>query len=263
MEDIKEIKRVVLVGSGNLAEALAAALACSPFHTEAVISRNEARGRAVAALGGTVWYESVAEAPEADLYLIAVSDRAVGEVAAALDIPQGKIVAHTAGCVPLDALAPHPLRAVFYPLQTFTKGRRVDFGEIPVFVEGSSAEVERRMTEFARALSRRVEHASGERRRRIHLAGVFANNFANHMFALGEEVMRSADLDFDCLKPIIRETAAKACASHSPAEVQTGPAARGDRGSIERHLELLADKREIKEIYIKTSQNIWETSKKT
>ncbi len=261
METNAKIERVAILGSGNLAEALATALAANDLSPVAIISRNEERGRKVASLARSTWYPKAEDAPEADLYLISVSDRAVEEVAGGLHLPADRIVAHTAGCVSIDALKTHPHRAVFYPLQTFTKGRQVDFREIPIFTEGNTEEVERCIAEFARRISLSVTHASGERRRKIHLAGVFANNFANHMFALGEEVMRSAGLDFDLLKPIIRETAAKACDAESPVKVQTGPAVRGDRGSMERHLELINDPN-IKEIYIKTSQNIWEISKK-
>ncbi|EKC79759.1 protein containing Domain of unknown function DUF2520 [human gut metagenome] len=103
--------------------------------------------------------------------------------------------------------------------------------------------------------------ADSERRSKIHLAAVFACNFANHMYALGEEIARSAGLNFDVLRALVAETAAKACDAASPRDVQTGPAVRGDRTTQERHEALIADPR-MKEIYQTISQNIWETSRK-
>ena len=119
-----ELKRVVIVGSGNVAEALARALPASGAELCQVFARNRERGPRVAALGGTTWTADPDRLAEADLYLIAVSDRAVGEVAASLRLPDGAVAAHTAGSVPLDALEAFPRRAVIYPLQTFRAGRR-------------------------------------------------------------------------------------------------------------------------------------------
>ena len=137
----RPLERVVIVGSGNLAEALAQAVARSGLQLVQLFARNAARGEAVAALAGTQWTADPARLADADIYLISVSDKAVGEVAAALPLPAGAVVAHTAGSVPLDALPAHARRAVFYPLQTFTKGRSVDFSQIPLFLETDDSDV--------------------------------------------------------------------------------------------------------------------------
>ena len=261
---MKALKSAVIIGSGNLAEALARAIAASDLELRQLYARNEARGRAIAALTGT----ETASRPEelcttADLYLIAVSDSAVGEVARTLPIPSGAVVAHTAGSVSLEALPEqYSRRAVFYPMQTFTKGRAVDFRAIPIFVEAADAALQADVEAFARHLSQTVLQADSARRAKVHLAAVFACNFANHMYALGERIVRSAGLDFDILKPLVAETAAKACDATSPADVQTGPAARHDATTIERHAALLADDPELLELYQQISKNIWETSRK-
>lgn len=261
---MKPLKSAVIIGSGNLAEALARALAASDAELRQIYARNEARGRAIAALTGT---ETVSQpeklCTEADIYLIAVSDSAVGEVARTLPIPDGAVVAHTAGSVPLEALPEKfPHRAVFYPMQTFTKGRTVDFREIPIFVEAANAALQADVEDFARLLSHHVLQADSARRAKVHLAAVFACNFANRMYALGERIVRTAGLDFDVLKALVAETAAKACDAASPADVQTGPAARHDAATPERHAALLADDPELQELYRQISKNIWETSRK-
>lgn len=257
------MKRVVIIGSGNLAEALALAIAGSGLELLQLFARNPERGRIVAALAGCSWSsDPEALRRDADLYLIAVSDRAVGEVASQLPIPEGAVVAHTAGSVPLEALPERfARRAVFYPMQTFTKGRRVDFSEIPVFLETSDPGFRAELEAFARTLSRTVLWADSAQRGKVHLAAVFACNFANHMYALGEAVVRSAGLDFAVLKPLIAETAAKACDARSPRDVQTGPAVRNDTATQERHLALLDGNPTLQEIYTQISENIWKTSR--
>lgn len=255
------MNEAVIIGSGNVAEALALGLAGCGMRPVQVWARNGARAAGIAALAGCKWACRPEELAAADLYLLAVSDRAVAEVAAALPIPPAAVVAHTAGSVPLEALpAKFARRAVFYPLQTFTRGRRVDWAELPVFIEASTPELQAELETFARRLSRQVFHADSERRARLHLAAVFACNFANHMYALGERLLGNAGLDFGVLKPLVAETAAKALAAPSPALVQTGPAVRGDLATQQRHAAMLDD--ELQTIYNSISQSIWETSRK-
>ena len=246
------IRSVVIIGSGNLAEALARAVAASPLGLRQVFGRNRDRVAAVAALSGTVGESDPSRLARADIYLIAVSDAAVAEVASSLPIDAAAVVAHTAGSVPVDALARFPRRAVFYPFQTFTKGREVDFSEIPILVETASPDLRGEVEAFARCLSRTVLYADSALRGQVHLAGVFACNFANHLFELGG----------DLLRPLIAETTAKALAAARPAAVQTGPAVRGDLPTQERHLRLLADDALLSDIYRLITQSIWETSRK-
>lgn len=254
--------RIVLIGSGNLAEQLAIAIAeCPALELVQLFARNAERGREVARLASTETTADPACLAEADLYLIAVSDRAVREVAERLPIPPTALVAHTAGCVPIEALSRYPHRAVFYPFQGFSKGRRVDFREIYLFLEVADERDYEPLHGIARHLSERVERADSERRAHIHLAGVLCNNFTNAMYAAANEQLRRVGLGFEVLKPLITETAAKAVDSDDPLTVQTGPARRGDRPTQERHLQLI-DNEELRTIYETISQTIWETSKK-
>nr|WP_302151760.1 Rossmann-like and DUF2520 domain-containing protein [uncultured Alistipes sp.] len=256
------MKRVVIVGSGNVAEALARALPASGAELCQVFARNRERGPRVAALGGTTWTADPDRLVEADLYLIAVSDRAVGEVAASLRLPDGAVAAHTAGSVPLDALEAFPRRAVIYPLQTFTAGRAVDFARVPLFLEASDKGTYQAVERFARRLSSQLYPADSKRRGILHLAGVLACNFVNALYAAGERTLAREGLPFEALRPLIAETAAKALAAPSPAAVQTGPAVRGDLPTLERHRVLLAEEPLLLEIYNLMSRYIWETSRK-
>ncbi len=264
------MKRIVIIGSGNLAEQLALSLRQGGAGLVQLFARNRARCEAIGRLCGVPTATQKEELAEADIYLVAVSDRAVGEVTRPLNIRPEAIVAHTAGSVPIEAL-PHLRRGSFYPFQSFTAGRRIDLRKAPLFVEGSAPEVEQELLTLARCITEHVHRADFTARRRIHLAGVFACNFVNALYGVGEELMQRAGFGFEELKPLIEETARKACESQSPSKVQTGPAVRGDRAVLESHLKLLGElydeepskAEELRRIYNELSDRIWETSKKT
>lgn len=258
------IRRVVLIGSGNVAESLAQAVAaCEGVELAQLYARNAVRGEQVARLAQCAYTSDPTELDlSADLYLIAVSDRAVEEVAHALPIPETAIVAHTAGSVPLDSLKPYPHRAICYPFQGFSVGRKADFRAIPLFLEVADRADWEPLEAFARGLSSQVYEADSARRKQIHLAGVVANNFVNQLYASATDLLHEAGLPYEVLKPLIHETAMKALDAAHPAQVQTGPAKRGDRATQEGHLALLAENPTLKRIYELLSQLIWETSKK-
>ena len=252
--------RVVVIGSGNVAESLAQAIAeAEDLGLVQIFARNEERGRKVAELANTEW--SNTSLIEADLYLISVSDNAVEGCAKTLHIPQNAVVAHTAGCCSIDALAPHTHRAVFYPFQTFSVGRKVNFAKGYIFLEGATDHALQTVKEVAHRLTSKVEMADSARRAVIHLSGVFACNFANAMYANAAEVLASAGLPFDIVAPVIEETAEKAVGVLNPAATQTGPARRGDTQTLERHRKMLADKPLTKEIYDKISEDICKRAK--
>ena len=260
---MKQLRNITIAGSGNLAGSLAAAVARLDGIRLTIVARNAARGEALARKCRAAYLPVDAPLHDTQLCIIAVSDSAIASVAAALDLPDSAVVAHTSGATPIDILpARFAGRGSFYPFQTFTAGREVNFSAIPIFIEASDPAATDALEAFAGRLSRSVTRADAQTRRRIHLAGVFACNFANRMFGIGSDIVHGSGLGFDVLRPLIAETAAKVLVAESPAEVQTGPAVRGDRGSQERHLEMLADNPELADIYKLISENIWQTSKR-
>ena len=261
---MKNFRNIAIVGSGNLAEALAAAVARLDDVRLTIVARNRQRGRLLAEMCRAEYAPMNAPLHDTELCIIAVSDSAIAAAADSLALPDTATVTHTSGAAPFDILPGRfAARGSFYPFQTFTAGRKVDFAEIPIFVEASDPQTADALCDFAHRLSRRVATADSQTRRQIHLAGVFACNFANRMFGIGGDIVRGAGFGFDILRPLIAEMTDKALAAESPAEVQTGPAVRGDRESQRRHLELLAGEPQLTEIYKLVSDNIWETSKKT
>ncbi len=255
------MKRIVLIGSGNLAESLLLALCRQGENVVQIYARNQTRGATLAAMCQVPHTANPEALVPADIYLVAVSDRAVGEVTQSLPIPAEAIVAHTAGSVEINTL-PHQHCGSFYPFQSFTAGRRVDFSTIPIFVEGADSDTEEQLEALAKRLSNKVFRANGAQRRKIHLAGVFACNFVNALYGVGADLLREEGIPFDVLTPLMEETYKKASSAPHPTQVQTGPAVRGDRNVQERHLAQLNDEK-IKNIYRNLSDLIWETSKKT
>lgn len=255
---------MVIIGSGNVAEAFARSLSkCNGVVLRQIYARNPERGKALSHLSGAEWCCDIKNLAKADVYIIAVSDRAVAEVAASLIVDDEAIIAHTAGSVAIDAI-PERMgrRGIIYPLQSFTAGRAITLDEVPLFIEADSDSTRESLEWLASKISRRVEYATSERRRTIHLAGVFVNNFVNHLYAIGGKVLEREGLGFDILKPLIAETAAKAIASNDPLSVQTGPAVRGDKEVCQRHLEMLLDDELKQQIYKSITESIWETSKR-
>lgn len=145
--------------------------------------------------------------------------------------------------------------ALFYPMQTFSKLREVDFRDIPIFVESRSEEDTRFLKDIAATLSEQVYEATSEQRKSLHLAAVFTCNFTNHMYALAAELLKKYQLPFEAMLPLIDETARKVH-ELEPRAAQTGPALRYDENVIDGHICMLADEPEMQELYRKISESI-------
>jgi predicted short-subunit dehydrogenase-like oxidoreductase (DUF2520 family) len=257
------MKTIVVIGSGNVAQALCTAIAaCKELKLVQICARNPLAAAGIASRCGCGISSLRARMQQADLYILAVSDSAVAQLSSSLDF-HGGVVAHTGGSVPIVEISPGITdRAVLYPLQTFSPGRRIAFSKTPLLIEGTTPRALECVSEVAAALSETVREVDSEKRARIHMAAVFAGNFSNHMYVIGEDLIREAGQDFDLLRPLIKETALKAIQAPSPRDVQTGPAVRGDYRTKNKHTDLLYSRSEYKNLYVSISENIWETSKK-
>lgn len=246
--------KIVLIGSGNVASALARELEITQCYAR---KENSAKEMAqLARCAYTTSLETVVK--DADLYLISISDDAIEPFCEELTrrISSHAIVAHTSGTMPIDALCA-PRRAVFYPLQRFVKGKEVHFSEIPLLVEGSTKEVEETMVVLAKQHSERVETVSSDKRRELHIAAVLACNFTNHLYALAWRYLQEKGLSFDLMKPLIKECVEQVLQHKGDiAELQTGPAAREDHKTMDAHLAMLRDDENLKNIYTILSKSI-------
>ncbi len=249
-------QNIVMIGAGNVATHLAFALQQKGFSINQVYSRSETSAKLLAQkLESPYTVEIRSLEQSADIYIIAVSDDAIGTVAEKLKF-DNQVIVHTSGSVPMDVLKAGSKRTgVVYPLQTFSKSREIDFQNIPVCIEASSDELLAKLEKFISTISNDVRHVNSEQRRVLHLAAVFACNFPNFMYAIAEDIISDAGLNLDILRPLIKETADKVM-SRSPLEAQTGPARRNDEASLHKHLDLLRRYPEYKDLYEMISQAI-------
>ena len=247
---------IVLIGSGNVATHLGTSLQAAGHRIVQVYSRTKEHAEALASLLQSHGVISATNRMsdlnlQADLYIIAVSDRAIQSVITALPQALQGIVVHTSGSTPITVFedCPHP-HGVFYPVQTFSSAKSVDFRLVPLALEASSEQVYGMLEEVGQQLSDRVFACSSSQRLAIHIAAVFACNFTNYLYAIGEDVLQAEGLDFDLIRPLIQETAEK-IQQHSPNRVQTGPAHRNDQVIVQRHINYLADRdqAQLKELY--------------
>ncbi len=183
--------------------------------------------------------DDLSKLEEGDIYIIGIPDDAISSFSDSLPF-QNKLVVHTSGGVAMDALSSKNRRGIFYPLQTFSKTRKVDFKNIPICIEAENPKDLDLLRRLGETISENVVEIPSEKRAKLHLAAVFVNNFTNHLYQIGSKILKEEDLPFDLLKPLISETASK-IETLSPEEAQTGPAKRNDIKTIEKHLHLLGD----------------------
>lgn len=256
--------RFTLVGAGNLATQLGKALVGKGHEAVQVWSRTAASAQALAEVLGCDGTTDIrALSPDTEVYIVSVKDDALPEMLSLLcKGREDKVFLHTAGSVPMDVFRPYaPHHGVFYPMQTFSKERDCRFEEIHCFVEWSDDRVQKVVCGLAESVCGSVYPLSSERRKRLHLAAVFACNFANHCYAVAEQLLDDAGIGFEVMLPLTDETARK-IHSLSPKAAQTGPAIRFDERVMGRHSELLDKHPTWKQIYEVMSRSIHELAKK-
>lgn len=254
---------IVLLGSGNVATHLGRAFKMAGQTIVQVWSRNPEHATELA---DTLAAEAISDMEDvsrsADLYIISVKDDAIRTVATSLKL-DNKLIVHTSGSVGLDVLDGISSRVgVFYPLQTFSKSKAVDFRQVPIAIEAREADDVAVIRSVADRLSEKVIELNSQQRKTLHVAAVFACNFTNHLYAISKDLLDKQELDFELIRPLINETADK-IKLNDPQDVQTGPAVRGDQQTIETHLSMLDDQPELREIYEKLSQSIVNLHKRT
>ena len=242
------IKSVTIIGSGNVATHLGKGLLAAGIKINEVFSPTANHAAALAKILKATAIENISElASGSDMFLLCIPDRFIKDVS--LQIPAtGGIVAHTSGITPLTHILKHKNKGVFYPLQTFSANRNVSLKNVPFCIEASSKKVYETLYDTASLLSNTVKNVDTEKRKHLHLAAVFVNNFVNFMYSTGAQILKNENIDFDFLIPLIQETAEK-IADMPPAQAQTGPAIRNDIKTIEIHKTMLAKTPDIKNLY--------------
>lgn len=260
--------KISLIGAGNVAWHLGLALENAGHSVIEVFSRDIKKAKYLTSFLYNAKPQNELDFSEskADLFILSVSDNAIPEVCSKLVLPENAILAHTSGTKSLKDFEElmelnHDLPvecAVFYPLMTFTMGVRLDMQTVPFCIESYSVTVREMLVKLGQQMSKTVYLVSSEERKTLHVGAVFACNFTNHLIGLSKHILDKESLDFELLKPIIRETIRKALGVEHPADVQTGPAVRGDSTTIKRHLGYLSADEDLYKVYKTLTQSIQE-----
>lgn len=244
--------KVILLGSGNVATHLFQAFSkASEIEVVQVFSRSISKD-----FPESIQTSDFIQISEADVYIICVSDNAIASVSNQLQF-ENKLVVHTSGSTDFEVLSAKNKRGVFYPLQTFSKNKPVDFTAIPICLETENPSDYVILEKLANTISNSVNKIDGKQRKALHVSAVFVCNFVNHLYQIGNEICIENNIPFHILQPLIEETSQK-IKSLSPQEAQTGPAVRNDSKTIEKHIDFLTDEnqKEIYKILTKSIQNV-------
>lgn len=252
--------KITLIGAGNVASHMAERLFSAGCIISQVYSRTiDSASRLAQRVNATAINDISRISEESDFYIFAVKDSILEDLIAQIPHSNGVWI-HTAGSMPLSIFADKVKHyGVIYPLQTFSKSKAIEWNNIPLFIEYSDKESQKGIECISKKLSDKIYPLSTEQRKYIHLSGVFACNFVNHMYELANKIVNRVDLPFEILLPLIDETCNKVH-SLSPQEAQTGPAIRFDENVMNKHLSLLESEKE-KELYRRISQSIYDSHK--
>ena len=249
---------IVIVGAGNVAWHLAKELQKNEQKILQVYNRSVEPAISLSQrlkCDFTTRIEDINQ--NADLYILTLKDSVIQEASELIKI-KNKLIVHTSGAVEQDVIK-HKRRGVFYPLQTFSKEKKLNFKNIPFCIEASTSEDYSTLMRLATLLSPMVYNIDSNQRKVLHVAAVFACNFTNFMYMISDEILNDNNIPLDILYPLIKETATK-ISKHKPKNVQTGPAVRKDQSVIEDHLNYLKNGMNY-DIYKLLSNNIIDKNK--
>jgi predicted short-subunit dehydrogenase-like oxidoreductase (DUF2520 family) len=248
--------RISFIGAGKVSGALCRQMYLSGCRIQRIVSRTEKNGLALAKLCNTSWSTELDFPETDDVIIAAVPDDALPEVFGKINCHKNTLVAHTAGSIGLDVF-PSYLKhtGVFYPLQTFSENRMIDFNDLPFFLEASDPFSSSILKDLAESIGGKPWFVDTERRKLLHVAAVFVSNFTNHMLTSGNKIAEKAGFPFEVLKPLIEETILKAMVI-GPDNSQTGPAFRHDEGTIKKHIDLLSFSPELQDVYKEVTRSI-------
>lgn len=245
---------VVILGTGNVGTHLIKAFSkAENVQLKQVYSRKIESFSSIDATIKTT--TNIANLQDADVYIIAVSDDAIGDVSSKLQF-NDTLVVHTSGTVSIDTLKNKGGKGVFYPLQTFSKELNINYKELPICIEAQNDKDLILLNKLAESITNHVYFLDSAQRKQLHLAAVFSNNFVNHLYKIGFDICVENNIPPEILYPLIVETAQKTTKIY-PSKAQTGPAKRNDQKTINAQLEMLAG--EHKKIYELLTQSIQQT----
>lgn len=245
--------KIVIIGTGNISYHLCKAIIeTKNLKLIEVFGRKKNPPKDL--FNNISYCNNIKKIQKADLYILCVSDNAISKISDELNINKNSIVVHTSGSTNMKLLSKHKNHGIIYPLQTFSKNKKIPFTNIPIIIEANSKLILNKIRIICSLISNKVIECNNDQRTLIHISAVFANNFSNYMNLIAEEILKSNNINSDILYPLINETANK-LNYLSPKNAQTGPAIRNDQITIQKHLNLLK-KTKYFEIYDNLTKEI-------
>ena len=238
---------IVILGAGNVAFHLTRALIENTLNVRQIFNRTLEHAKEIGEANRISYTDKISEIEKADLYIIACADSGIEEFSHYIPYDD-VLVVHTSGSSPMSVLKGDYRKGVLYPLQTFSKDRVMRYDNIPFFIEAENPDDLKKLSDVANRVSNEVHELEFAARMQVHMTGVWANNFVNHLYYIAGNICEQNNVPFDVLVPIIQETANKVI-EMSPKDAQTGPAKRGDQVIIDRHLDALQDDSRLLQIY--------------
>ncbi|HLN19633.1 MAG TPA: Rossmann-like and DUF2520 domain-containing protein [Bacteroidales bacterium] len=248
--------RISFAGAGRVASSLCMEFFGKGFTIGKIVSSTPSSGKELADSCRAEWSDDLTFDNKTDIIIVAVPDSKLDDVLKSIRRSSNTVVVHTAGSYGQEVFPSEIIhRGVLYPLQTFTKGRKINYSDLPFFIEASDDLTRKILITLIETVGGKIYEADTERRKMLHLAAVFACNFTNHMLTTGEDLAGKAGFELSVLETLIRETISKAFAD-GPGKSQTGPASRNDVNTMNKHLDLLSSAPELQKVYKVISESI-------
>jgi predicted short-subunit dehydrogenase-like oxidoreductase (DUF2520 family) len=256
LSDIEKPITLTIIGAGNLAWHLCHAFTDKGFKIDKIINRSAGSAAGLASEIGTKYTTNFGVSnSESDFTILAIDDSFIEHTLDKMNV-SNTIILHTSGSTDMDIFKTRTEKfGVLYPVQSFTKNKRVSFSGIPVCIEASDQSTLDLLLKLASGISNNVQVMSSEKRRILHLAAVIANNFTNHLIARAFDFLEKNEIDKQLILPLLEETFEKIKLFGS-GDSQTGPARRNNVEILRKHLEIIKDEQELKNLYNVISKSI-------
>jgi len=251
-------RKVSILGAGNVAHHLVQAFVKNSIEIVQIFNRTEESALPLCHASGAEYVNQLKDLEPVEVIFIAVSDNAISNIVEGLPFFEKSIVVHTSGSAAIDKLKSCPKHGVFYPLQSFSKNRVINFQEVPIFITSDQTDTRNILLQLAKAISNKPIIIGDAKRSTLHIPAVIVNNFTNHLFAQARDLCDQNKLDFTLLLPLIKETIKRLEDGSHPKNHQTGPAIRDDQNTIKKHQQKLADSPSKLKLYNYITESIEE-----
>ncbi|MBK8487488.1 MAG: DUF2520 domain-containing protein [Chitinophagales bacterium] len=249
--------QISIVGTGNIAWHLVQMFCNAGLQIQHIYGREFKKASALANICNATAKQLKTENSESNnsIVFFAVADDAIREVASTFNVEE-IVSVHVSGAVESKVLHFEKNQfGVYYPLQSFSKEVHTNYNVIPVCIVAQDKQVELMLIEIANKISNSVCTISDAQKSKLHLAAVIVNNFTNFLYGEAFRIIEEAGLEKNILFSLMQETIEKLRIG-SPAEMQTGPARRGDVNTMQKHHALLKSNPELMKLYDVLSNSI-------